>query len=197
LFYSGVVANKRSIYTNQFKHSCIMKVVSVKTLFILILIISCFISEEGIAQTSETNIELKIPEGHALITYYISEDGKTWGYLYGKLRENPNSDYEKYTEYYLSTHKDSAIGPITYNHKSSKPDDKEMSFWAIDCELYITPSGSYVLLDLSDGGWATVYNGVLLNYVFTWKPEVIVQSDKIVIHCIEWRENSLKRFELE
>tara|TARA_B110000037_G_scaffold39092_1_gene48223 strand:- start:1920 stop:2441 length:522 start_codon:yes stop_codon:yes gene_type:complete len=173
-----------------------MKLMSVKILFILIFTISCFISENGIAQTNETNIELKIPEGHALITNYISEDGKTWGYLYGKLKENPKYGYDRYTEYYLSTHNDNVIGPLTYKHKSSKPDDKEMFFWAIDCELYITANGSYVVLDLVDGGWTTVYNGVLLNYDLK-KPEVIVQNDKVVIHCFEWRQSALKRYELE
>lgn len=88
------------------------------------------------------------------------------------------------------------IGPLTYKHKSSKPDDKEMFFWAIDCELYITANGSYVVLDLVDGGWTTVYNGVLLNYDLK-KPEVIVQNDKVVIHCFEWRQSALKRYELE
>jgi hypothetical protein len=173
-----------------------MKIVSTNILFILILTISCFICENGIAQTNEVSIELKIPEGHVLITYYISEDGKTWGYLYGKLRENPKFDYERFTEYFLSTNKDNVIGPLTYKVKSSKPDDKEMSFWATDCELYITTNGSYVVLDAVDGGWTTVYNSILLNYDLK-KPEIIVQNDKVVIHCYDWRESALKRYELE
>ncbi|MFT5981408.1 MAG: hypothetical protein ACI898_002188, partial [Flavobacteriales bacterium] len=37
-----------------------MKLMSAKILFILIFTISCFISENGIAQTNEANIELKI-----------------------------------------------------------------------------------------------------------------------------------------